>query len=72
MADLTALPEGDPARTMAMVDIGIACENLDLACTSLGLATVPRATMDHVGISKLLGFSPLHLPVINNPIGHAK
>lgn len=72
VADLTALPEGDPARTMAMVDIGIACENLDLACTSLGLATVPRATMDHVGISRLLGFSPLHLPVINNPIGHAK
>lgn len=72
VADLKELPEGERTKAMALVDAGIACENLTLACTSIGLATVPRATMDNAGISRLLGLSPLQIPVMNNPVGYKK
>lgn len=72
VADLTNLPEGEQAKAMALVDVGIACENLNLACESEGLATVPRATMDVKAVSELLGLTPLQIPVMNNPIGYAK
>lgn len=72
IADLTGLPENEQARAMAMVDVGIACENLNLACTSEEIATVPRATMDANAISELLNLTPLQIPVMNNPIGYAK
>ncbi len=72
VADMSKLPEGDQTKAMALVDAGIACENLNLACVSEGVATVPRATMDVAGISGLLGLTPRQLPVINNPIGYAK
>ena len=70
VADMTNLPQGEQAKAMALVDIGIACENLNLACASEGIATVPRATMDVKGISELLGLSPLQIPIMNNPIGY--
>lgn len=72
IADMAELPEGDQAKAMAFVDAGIACENLNLACVSEGIATVPRATMDIAGISELLGLTPRQIPVMNNPIGYAK
>lgn len=72
VADLTGLPEGEQVKAMGLVDAGIACENLTLACTSEGIATVPRATMDIRGISALLGLTPRQIPVINNPIGYEK
>ncbi len=72
VADMTALPEGDQAKAMALVDAGIACENLNLACVSEGIATVPRATMDAQAISALLGLTSRQFPILNNPIGYAK
>ena len=72
VADMSELPEGDQARAMAFVDAGIACENLNLACTSEGIATVPRATMDAEAISGLLGLSPRQIPVMNNPIAYSR
>lgn len=72
VADMANLPEDDRTNAMAFVDAGIACENLNLACVSEGIATVPRATMDVDGISKLLGLTSLQIPVMNNPIGYAK
>ena len=72
IADMANLPEEDRVKAMALIDAGIACENLTLACTSEGIATVPRATMDTAGISKLLDLSPRQIPVMNNPIGYAK
>lgn len=72
VADITALPEDPQVTAMALVDAGIACENLNLACTSEGLATVPRATMDAPAISALLGLAPRQIPIINNPVGYAK
>lgn len=72
VADITKLPEDDRTKAMALVDVGIACENLNLACVSEGVVTVPRATMDTPAISELLGLSPRQLPVMNNPIGYSK
>lgn len=72
VADLTELPEDEQVKSMAFVDTGIACENLNLACTSLGVATVPRATMNAAGISRLLGLTARQLPVMNNPIGYPR
>ena len=72
VADLSKLPEGPSTATMAAVDAGIACENINLYCQSVGLATVPRATMDIDGITKLLGLSDKCMPIINNPVGYAK
>lgn len=72
VADMANLPEEDRTKDMALVDAGIACENLNLACVSEGIATVPRATMDADGISELLDLTALQIPVMNNPIGYAK
>ncbi len=72
VADITGLPQDERTKYMAFVDAGIACENLNLACASLGMATVPRATMDSESISRLLGFTPTQIPVMNNPIGYAR
>lgn len=72
VADLSQLPDDDQVLAMAYVDAGIACENLNLACTSRGLATVPRATMDRTGISELLGLTSRQLPLMNNPVGYPR
>lgn len=72
VADMSKLPEGQRTTAMALVDVGIACENLTLACVSEGIATVPRATMDTAAISALLGLTPRQLPVMNNPLGYPK
>ena len=72
VADISELPEDEQVKAMALVDAGIACENLNLACTSEGIATVPRATMDSAAIAKLLGLTSRQIPVMNNPIGYAK
>lgn len=72
VADMSKLPEDQRTTAMALVDVGIACENLTLACVSEGIATVPRATMDTAAISALLGLTPRQLPVMNNPLGYPK
>lgn len=58
--------------TCALIDAGIACENINLFCAGNGLATVPRMTMDVRGIQQLLALPDTALPVMNNPVGYAK
>lgn len=60
------------AMMMGCVDAGNVSENINLYCQSVGLATVPRATMDTEGIRKLLGLNENQLPIINNPVGIEK
>lgn len=62
----------DHAQKMCIVDAGIVCENINLYCQAVGLATVPRATMDAEGISALLGLNEKQLPILNNPVGFPK
>lgn len=60
------------AMRMGCVDAGNVSENINLYCQSVGLATVPRATMDSAAISKLLNLSENQVPIMNNPVGWAK
>ncbi len=60
------------ALMMGCVDAGNVSENVNLYCQSVGLATVPRASMDADGIKKLLKLTDKQLPIMNNPIGVEK
>ena len=64
--------EGEKARMFGCVDAGNVSENINLYCQSVGLATVPRATMDEEAIRALLGLGEKQIPIMNNPIGYAK
>ncbi len=60
------------AKVMTGVDVGNVSENINLYCQAVGLATVPRGTMNAEGIVKLLGLSASQVPVLNNPVGWPK
>lgn len=57
------------ALMMGCVDAGNVSENINLYCQSVGLATVPRATMDTDALRRLLKLTDKQLPIINNPVG---
>lgn len=46
---------GDAAVRMGTVDVGFVSQNICLACTALGLCTVPRMGMDADAVAKELG-----------------
>lgn len=73
IADMDKFGSTD-ARSMTMVaiDAGIVSENVCVAAAGLGLATVPRATMDNDGIKKVLGLNERQIPLMNNPVGYFK
>ncbi|MDE6562626.1 MAG: SagB/ThcOx family dehydrogenase [Muribaculaceae bacterium] len=58
------------AMTMAAVDAGIVIENACLAAAGLGLATVPRASMDSKRLQQLLGLNENQIPLMNAPVGY--
>lgn len=71
VADMTKFGDtGQRSMMMAAVDAGIVSENASVAAAGLGLATVPRATMDAAGISALLGLPDTCIPIMNNPVGY--
>lgn len=74
VGDLSLFPNSSNSDVMTTVgiDAGIACENINIFCASVGLATVPRITMDKAGIKKLLNLSDKQIPFINNPVGFEK
>lgn len=73
VADLDKFGRTDErTRMMACVDAGIVCQNINLFCASVGLATVPRASMETEAIQKLLGLTSNQIPVMNNPVGYKK
>ena len=70
VADMTKFGNTDErSKMMASVDAGIVSENISLACAGLGLATVPRATMNAEEIIRLLQLPDNHIPIMNNPVG---
>ena len=70
IADMTKFGNVDErAKMMAAVDAGIVSENISVACAGLGMATVPRATMQSDEILKLLGLTANHIAILNNPVG---
>lgn len=60
------------AVRMGCVDAGNVSENINLYCQSVGLVTVPRATMDADAIRQLLGLTDKQDPILNNPVGFPK
>ncbi len=59
-------------KQMCCVDAGNVSENVNLYCEAVGLATVPRGTMDAEGVQQLLGLNERQVPVMNNPVGWPK
>ncbi|MDR1173021.1 MAG: SagB/ThcOx family dehydrogenase [Bacteroidales bacterium] len=73
VADMTKygnMSEG--SKLMAAVDVGIVCQNINVACAGLGLATVPRASMNQAALKTALKLTDKHLLLMNNPIGYPK
>ena len=57
---------------MGVVDAGYISENICLACSALGLNTVPRMTMDTEALKKELGLDDNYDLVLNSLIGYPK
>ncbi|MCM1163766.1 MAG: SagB/ThcOx family dehydrogenase [Muribaculaceae bacterium] len=55
---------------MAAIDAGIVTENACVAAAGLGLATVPRASMDVAALQKALGLGEGQIPMMNLPVGY--
>ncbi len=60
------------ADTMGAIDAGYVSQNICLACTALGLATVPRMTMDKEMLTKELQLDEDKILLVNHPIGYEK
>lgn len=60
----------EQAKLMGAMDAGIVSQNVNLFCAGVGLATVPRASMDQAALRKLLKLSAAQIPMMNNPVGH--
>ncbi|WP_443901320.1 SagB/ThcOx family dehydrogenase [Odoribacter laneus] len=54
------------------LDAGIVSENIALFCAGMGLATVPRMTMDQNELRKSLKLKDSQYPLLNNPVGYRK
>lgn len=59
-------------RTWAALDVGIVSQNISLFCASAGLATRPRASMDHDGLRQLLKLNDAQLILLNHPVSYMK
>ena len=68
VSNLEKLPRAN--QMLGAIDVGYVSENICLACTALGLATVPRATMDIEVLNNELGLGEKQVPMLNNPVGY--
>ncbi len=58
------------SKCMTSVDVGIVCQNINIFCAAANLNTVPRASMNHAEIKKLLKLTDNQKTVMNNPVGY--
>ena len=73
VADMTKYGNmSENSRMMAAVDVGIVCQNINIACAGLGLVTVPRGIMDHATLKNVLKLTDTHILLMNNPVGYPK
>ena len=61
--------ETDAPNRWGSLDAALVCQNINLACTALGLNNVPRINMQPDVLRKELKLKPTQFPVINNIIG---
>ena len=71
-SDLSKMRGGDTEsnRLIGAMDAGIVSENISIACAGLGLATVPRATMDKETLAQKLKLKSTQILLLNHPVGH--
>lgn len=67
--DTRKLP-AERAETTAATDAGLAAQGALLYCAAVGLACVPRTTMNGPELAKELGLEPGVLPLLNVIAGH--
>ena len=74
VSDLKRLSKTPDENTklMGAVDVGIVSQNINIVCASLGLSTVPRASMDKDALKKALKLTDTHLILMNSPVGYPK
>jgi len=65
-------PSSEGTKLMCAVDVGIVCQNINIACAGLGLATVPRGTMNQAELRAALKLTDTQLMLMNNPVGYRK
>ena len=67
---------GDPTkegtRLTASLDAGIVNQNINIFCAAVGLATVPRGSMNQAELKKVLKLSDTQMLTLNNPVGYPK
>lgn len=66
------MENNEQLRLTAAMDAGIVSQNVNIFCAGVGLATVPRSSMDTAALKKLLKLSDTQLPLMNNPVGYPK
>lgn len=62
----------DKVEIYGALDVGYVSQNVCLACEALGLATVPRASMDKRKLEKALDLKKGQELFINHPVGYKK
>ncbi len=72
VSDLSKMRGGDTEanRLIGAMDAGIVSENISIACAGLGLATVPRASMDKEQLAQKLKLKSTQVLLLNHPVGH--
>jgi len=65
-------PTKDGTKLTAAMDGGIVNQNINLFCAAVGLATVPRGTMNREELTKALKLTDKQLLILNNPVGYPK
>lgn len=69
LSDLYKFKNPQTAKDFGAMDAGYVSENICLACTAMGLATVPRFYMDRETLTKELGVADFQILELNHPIG---
>ncbi len=74
VSDISRFARGDESKKMiwAAEDAGIVSQNISLFCASVGLVSVPRATMEQQKLRELLKLKNSQQLMLNNPVSYKK
>ena len=65
-------PTAENTLVTAALDAGIVNQNINVFCSAVGLATVPRGSMNTNELKKILKLSDTQRIMLNNPVGYPK
>ena len=65
-------PTAEGTRITAGLDAGIVNQNINVFCAAVGLATVPRGSMNKDELKKILKLTDNQYIMLNNPVGYPK